>query len=294
MNGLGAASTEGPNEEAQGLSRKRVANAVRKVVSKVLPGEEPVSAKEPPGRATKSPEHPARGKRGEKAASNPKPPPPPPPPPPPALPKPEAKKEAAKDELSVGLRSLMSRGRGKDHKPRGKQSAGKGEKPPSQEPGSLGKPGSPDLMNSPEKAAKPKTPEKPCSPALPRQLADPGSVGPKSNLTGEQQSKSPGSGVQQEVPECDTNLPCPSPLSPESQLLSQPASPSLTESCMTVLARVMHPWQGCMAVWLSLTECQNPGLGLRSVPVAGMGSANQHAVALPWQLGLVPSYMVPA
>nr|XP_040125156.1 unconventional myosin-XVIIIa isoform X12 [Ictidomys tridecemlineatus] len=199
MNGLGAASTEGPNEETQGLSRKRVANAVRKVVSKVLPGEEPVSSKEPPGRGTKSPEHPARGKKGEKAASTPKPPPPPPPPPPPTPPKPEAKKEAAKDELSAGLRGLMSRGRGKDHKPRSKQTPGKGEKPPSQEPGSLGKPGSPYLMDSPEKAAKPETPEKQCSPAPPREVSDPGSVDPKSNLTGEQQSKSPGSGVQQET-----------------------------------------------------------------------------------------------
>ncbi|KAM5149881.1 unconventional myosin-XVIIIa isoform 4-T5 [Callospermophilus lateralis] len=199
MNGLGAASTESPNEETQGLSRKRVANAVRKVVSKVLPGEEPVSSKEPPGRGTKSPEHPARGKKGEKAASSPKPPPPPPPPPPPTPPKPEAKKEAAKDELSAGLRGLMSRGRGKDHKPRSKQSPGKGEKPSGQEPGSLGKPGSPYLMDAPEKAAKPETPEKQCSPAPPREVADPGSVGPKSNLTGEQQSKSPDSGVQQEL-----------------------------------------------------------------------------------------------
>ncbi|EQB78407.1 hypothetical protein CB1_000765096 [Camelus ferus] len=93
-------SRKGPSEEAQGLSRKRVANAVRKV-------------------------------RGEKAGPGPKPPPPPAPP---APPKPEVKKEAAKDELSVGLRSLMSRGRGKDHKPRGRQSPGKGEKPSSQEP----------------------------------------------------------------------------------------------------------------------------------------------------------------
>ncbi|MBZ3884503.1 Unconventional myosin-XVIIIa [Sciurus carolinensis] len=202
MNGLGTASTEGPNEEAQGLSRKRVANAVRKVVSKVLPGEEPVIAKEPPGRGTKSPEHPARGKRGEKAAFSPKPPPPPPPPPPPAPPKLEAKKEAAKDELSVGLRSLMSRGRGKDHKPRGKQSAGKGEKPANQEPGFLRKPVSPDMVDSPEKAGsptKPETPENRCCPAPPRELVDPGSVGPKSDLTGEQQSKPPGSGVQQEA-----------------------------------------------------------------------------------------------
>ena len=196
MNGLGAASAEGPSEEAQGLSRKRVANAVRKVVSKVLPGEEPGSAKEPSSRGVRSPEHPARGKRGEKAPG-PKPPPPPPPPPPP---KPEAKKEAAKDELSVGLRSLMSRGRAKDHKPRGRQSPGKGEKPSSQEPGSSGKPGSP---------AKSGIPEKQCSPAPPEELADPGSAGPKSNLTGLPQSKSPAPDVQQEVPECITNLPRP-------------------------------------------------------------------------------------
>nr|XP_020015388.1 unconventional myosin-XVIIIa isoform X4 [Castor canadensis] len=199
MNGLGAASAKGPSEEAQGLSRKQVANAVRKVVSKVLPGEEPGSAKEPPGRGAKSPEHPARGKRGEKAASSPKPPPPPPPPP--APPKPQTKKEAAKDELSIGLRSLMSRGRGKDHKPRGKQSPGK-EKPPSQETGSLGKPGFPDRVDSPEKEgspAKPETPEKQYSSVPQRELVDPGSAGLKPNLAGEQQAKSLAPGMQQEV-----------------------------------------------------------------------------------------------
>lgn len=206
MNGLGATSSDGPSEEAPGLSRKKVANAVRKVVSKVLPGEEPGNAREPPSRGVKSPEHPARGKRGEKAAPCPKPPPPPPPPP--APPKPEAKKEAAKDELSVGLRSLMSRGRGKDHKPRSKQSPGKGETTPSQEPGSSGKPGSPEVVDSP---AKPGTPEKQCSPAAPEELADSGSAGPKSNLAGLQQCKSPAPDGQQEVPECVTNLPHPSP-----------------------------------------------------------------------------------
>nr|XP_031324299.1 unconventional myosin-XVIIIa isoform X10 [Camelus dromedarius] len=198
MNGPGAASAEGPSEEAQGLSRKRVANAVRKVVSKVLPGEEPGSAKEPPGRGVRSPEHPARGKRGEKAGPGPKPPPPPAPP---APPKPEVKKEAAKDELSVGLRSLMSRGRGKDHKPRGRQSPGKGEKPSSQEPGSSGKPVSPETVDSSEKPgspARPETPGKQCPPAPPEKLADPGSAGPKLNLTGLRQNKSPVPDVQQE------------------------------------------------------------------------------------------------
>nr|XP_054526110.1 unconventional myosin-XVIIIa isoform X5 [Pan troglodytes] len=194
MNGPGAATAEGLSEEAQGLSRKRVANAVRKVVSRVLPSEELGNAKETPGRGVKSPEHPTRSKRGEKAASSPKPPPPPPPPP--APPKPEVKKEAAKDELSLGLRSLMSRGRGKEHKARGKQSPGKGEKPSSQEPGS------PDWADSPEKAgspAKPEAPKKQRSPAPPEELVTPGSTGPKSDLTGEQQSKSPVPGVKQEA-----------------------------------------------------------------------------------------------
>ncbi|XP_032769792.1 formin-like protein 16 [Rattus rattus] len=200
MNGLEAAPAEGPNEEAQGLSRKRVANAVRKVVSKVLPGEEPGNAKEPPGRGAKSPEHPARGKKGEKAASSPKPPPPPPPPPP-APPKPEAKKEAAKDELSLGLRSLMSKGRGKDHKSRSKQPPGKGEKAPNQEPAPSGKSGSPDMVDSPKKAGSP-------SPA--QELAEPNLASPKLTPSGEQQAKSPASDVQQEVPECATNLLCPS------------------------------------------------------------------------------------
>ena len=236
MNGPAATSADGPSEEAQGLSRKRVANAVRKVVSRVLPGEEPGSAKEPPGRGVRSPEHPARGKKAEKAAPGPKPPPPPAPAPPP---KPEAKKEVAKDELSVGLRSLMSRGRGKDHKPRGRQSPGKAEKPSSsQEPGSSGKPG---------------------SPAPPEELADPGSAGPnlKSNLTGSQPNKSAVPDAQQEVPKCVTNRPVPSLSSTEGWRSASPGS----------FAQALHdrkeagpgPHADGRAAWLSFTECQNPG-----------------------------------
>ncbi|XP_013358888.1 PREDICTED: unconventional myosin-XVIIIa isoform X9 [Chinchilla lanigera] len=230
MNGLGAASAEGPSEETQGLSRKRVASVVRKVVSKVLPGEETGSAKEPVGRGVKSPEHPARGKRGEKAASGLKPPPPPPLPP--TLPKPEAKKETAKDELSVGLRSLMSRGRGKDHKPHGKQTPGKGEKPSGQEPGLL-KPGCP-YLDSPKKAGspvKPETPEKQCSPAPPQELADTGSTGPKVNLTGEQQAKLPAPGVPQE-------------LDPE------PASPALSQAKTEEQIAAEEAWYETEKVWL--------------------------------------------
>nr|XP_036864287.1 unconventional myosin-XVIIIa isoform X7 [Manis javanica] len=193
MNGLGTAPAEGPSEEAQGLSRKRVTNAVRKVVSKVLPGEEPGGAREPLSRGVRSPEYPPRGKRGEKTAPGPKLPPPPPPT---APLKPEIKKEAAKDELSVGLRSLMSRARGKDHKPRGRQSSGKGEKPSSLEPGSLGKPGSPEVVGS---SAKPEPPEKQCSPVPPEELEDPGSAGLKLDLTGLQQCKEPAPDGQQEA-----------------------------------------------------------------------------------------------
>lgn len=236
MNGPAATSADGPSEEAQGLSRKRVANAVRKVVSRVLPGEEPGSAKEPPGRGVRSPEHPARGKKAEKAAPGPKPPPPPAPPPPP---KPEAKKEAAKDELSMGLRSLMSRGRGRDHKPRGRQSPGKAEKPSSsQEPGSSGKPGSPAPLE---------------------ELADPGSAGPnlKSNLTGSQPNKSAVPDAQQEVPECVTNRPVPSLSSTEGWRSASPGS----------FAQALHdrkeagpgPRADGRAAWLSFTERQNPG-----------------------------------
>lgn len=258
MNGLGAATAEGPSEEVQGLSRKRVANAVRKVVSKVLPSEELGNAKEPPGRGVKSPEHPTRSKRGEKAASSPKPPPPPPPPP--ALPKPEAKKEAAKDELSLGLRSLMSRGRGKEHKARGKQSPGKGEKPSSQEPGS------PDWVDSPEKAgspAKSETPKKQRSPAPREELAAPGSAGLKSDLTGEQQSKSPVPGVKQEVQECVTNHSCPSPPSLKGQTPSQPAVPShLNEPRMTERLGLgsCADSRGCMAFPNPMRTPQLPGL----------------------------------
>lgn len=235
MNGPAAPSADGPSEEAQGLSRKRVANAVRKVVSRVLPGEEPGSAKEPPARGVRSPEHPARGKKGEKAAPGPKPPPPPVPP---APPKPEAKKEAPKDELSVGLRSLMSRGRGKDHKPRGRQSPGKAEKPSNQEPGSSGKPG---------------------SPAPPEERADPGSAGPnlKSNLTGLQPNKSAVPDAQQEVPECVTN--CPVPALPSTEGWQSASPGSFAQAPHDCKEAGPGPRADGRAAWLAFTERQNPG-----------------------------------
>lgn len=214
MNGLGAAPALGPGEEAQGLSRKKVASAVRKVVNKVLPGEEPAHPKETPSRGVKSPEHPTRGKKGEKATPTPPPPPPPPPAPPKA--KPEAKKEAAKDEISVGLRSLMARGRGKEHKPRGRQSPGKGEKPSTQSPTPLGKPGSPAKSVCLEKQGSPIPPGEPVASDSP---------GPEAKLPGVPQAESPVPDGQKEVLVCDTKLPS----------ASHPAcSGLLVESCMAV------------------------------------------------------------
>ncbi|XP_030392047.1 unconventional myosin-XVIIIa isoform X5 [Gopherus evgoodei] len=119
MNGLqgsragSLAQPEPLGEESQGLSRKRVVRVVRKVVRKVLPGEDSGCTKEQ-GRDGKSPEPASSAKKEEKA---------PPrvmssPPLPASFPKPEPKETGPKDEISVGLRSLMSRGKTKQHRPR--------------------------------------------------------------------------------------------------------------------------------------------------------------------------------
>ncbi|KAL8198976.1 UNVERIFIED_CONTAM: Unconventional myosin-XVIIIa [Gekko kuhli] len=131
--GSSLAPPEPPADDAQGLSRKRVVRVVRKVVRKVLPGEE---SKEP-SREIKSPEP---AKKEEKPPSRVLSPPPrvlspaprvlsPPPRQPPAS-KPEPKQAAPKDEISVGLKSLMSRGRTKDHRPRSRLSDKKEEEKP--------------------------------------------------------------------------------------------------------------------------------------------------------------------
>ncbi|XP_074930167.1 unconventional myosin-XVIIIa isoform X1 [Chelonoidis abingdonii] len=117
MNGLqgsragSLAQPELLGEESQGLSRKRVVRVVRKVVRKVLPGEDSGSTKEL-GRDGKSPEPASPAKKEEKA---------PPrvmssPPLPVSSPKSEPKETGPKDEISVGLRSLMSRGKTKQHR----------------------------------------------------------------------------------------------------------------------------------------------------------------------------------
>ncbi|XP_074869502.1 unconventional myosin-XVIIIa isoform X4 [Carettochelys insculpta] len=105
-------------EESQGLSRRRVVRVVRKVVRKVLPGEDSGSAREP-GRAGKSPQP---AKQEETALPRVGSPPP----------LPVASPETGpKDEISVGLRSLMSRGKTKQHRPRlGPAEKQEEEKPP--------------------------------------------------------------------------------------------------------------------------------------------------------------------
>ncbi|XP_066492614.1 unconventional myosin-XVIIIa isoform X2 [Tiliqua scincoides] len=126
MNGLeasqGASSSaqpEPPTDDTQGLSRRKVVRVVRKVVRKVLPGEDPGSSKEPV-RDIKSPEP---GKKAEKSPLRVLSPPPrvlSPPPRPSSSLKAEPKEAVPKDDLSVGLKSLMSRAKTKEHRPRAK------------------------------------------------------------------------------------------------------------------------------------------------------------------------------
>lgn len=114
-NGLEGAAPEAQGDDGQGLSRRKVVRVVRKVVRKVLPGEEAGSAKEP-GRDAKSPE-PVPPPRKEEAGRAAVPAPPAPPPPPAVLPAAPAKPEP-KDEISEGLKTLMAKGKTKEHRPR--------------------------------------------------------------------------------------------------------------------------------------------------------------------------------
>lgn len=134
--GSSLAQPEPPADDTQGLSRKKVVRVVRKVVRKVLPGEESGGSKEP-SREIKSPEP---AKKEEKPPPRVLSPPPrvlspaprilSPPPRQPSTLKSEHKQVAPKDELSVGLKSLMSRGRTKDHRPRSRLSEKKEEEKP--------------------------------------------------------------------------------------------------------------------------------------------------------------------
>lgn len=115
VNGLEGPAAEAQGDDGQGLSRRKVVRVVRKVVRKVLPGEDAGSAKEP-GRDAKSPE-PVPPPRKEEAGRTGVPAPPAPPPPPTVVPSAPAKPEP-KDEISEGLKSLMAKGKTKEHRPR--------------------------------------------------------------------------------------------------------------------------------------------------------------------------------
>ncbi|KAM6403231.1 unconventional myosin-XVIIIa isoform 2-T3 [Rhynochetos jubatus] len=104
VNGLEGPATEAQGDDGQGLSRRRVVRVVRKVVRKVLPGED-----------AKSPE-PVPPPRKEDTG-RPAIPAPPAAPPPPATPAAPAKPEP-KDEISAGLKTLMAKGKTKEHRPR--------------------------------------------------------------------------------------------------------------------------------------------------------------------------------
>lgn len=147
VNGLEAPATEAQGDDGQGLSRRRVVRVVRKVVRKVLPGEDTGSAKEP-GRDTKSPE-PVPPPRKEES-SRPAVPAPPAPPPPPAVPAAPAKPEP-KDEISAGLKTLMAKGKTKEHRPRLRPGDRREEKSP--EP--AGGDAKPSLSPSAEAKAEP-------------------------------------------------------------------------------------------------------------------------------------------
>ncbi|KAM6242178.1 unconventional myosin-XVIIIa isoform 2-T3 [Porphyrio hochstetteri] len=132
VNGLETPAAEAQGDDGQGLSRRRVVRVVRKVVRKVLPGEDASSTKDP-GRDTKSPE-PVPPPRKEDA-SRPSVlapsavPPAPPMPPPPAMMAAPTKLEP-KDEISAGLKTLMAKGKTKEHRPRSRPGDRQEEKSP--------------------------------------------------------------------------------------------------------------------------------------------------------------------
>ncbi|XP_030818430.1 proteoglycan 4-like [Camarhynchus parvulus] len=147
-NGLEGPAPEAQGDDGQGLSRRKVVRVVRKVVRKVLPGEDAGSAKEP-GRDAKSPE-PVPPPRKEEAGRTAVPAPPAPPPPPAVLPSAPAKPEP-KDEISEGLKTLMAKGKTKEHRPR-LRPGDRQEKP--REPAG----GDTKLSPSPSAEAKPESP----------------------------------------------------------------------------------------------------------------------------------------
>ncbi|XP_014808702.1 PREDICTED: unconventional myosin-XVIIIa isoform X7 [Calidris pugnax] len=151
VNGLEGPATEAQGDDGQGLSRRRVVRVVRKVVRKVLPGEDAGGTKEP-GRDSKSPE-PVPPPRKEETG-RPAVPAPPAPPPPPTIPAAPTKPEP-KDEISAGLKTLMAKGKTKEHRPRLRP----GDKREEKSPEPAGGDAKPSL--SPGAEAKPEPPAQP-------------------------------------------------------------------------------------------------------------------------------------
>lgn len=151
VNGLEGPAAEAQGEDGQGLSRRKVVRVVRKVVRKVLPGEDAGSTKEP-GRDAKSPE-PVPPPRKEETGRAGVPAPPAPPPPPTVVPSGPAKPEP-KDEISEGLKTLMAKGKTKEHRPRLRQ--GDRQEKPREAAG-----GDTQLSSSPGTETKPEPPVQP-------------------------------------------------------------------------------------------------------------------------------------
>ncbi|KAM6048989.1 unconventional myosin-XVIIIa isoform 6-T6 [Chlamydotis macqueenii] len=151
VNGLEGPAAEAQGDDGQGLSRRRVVRVVRKVVRKVLPGEDAGAAKEP-GRDAKSPE-PVPPPRKEETGRPAIPAPTTAPPPPAAMAAPA--KPEPKDEISAGLKTLMAKGKTKEHRPRLRPGDRREEKSP--EP--AGGDAKPSL--SPATEAKPEPPVQP-------------------------------------------------------------------------------------------------------------------------------------
>ncbi|XP_063258737.1 unconventional myosin-XVIIIa isoform X4 [Prinia subflava] len=149
VNGLEGPAAEAQGDDGQGLSRRKVVRVVRKVVRKVLPGEDGGGAKEP-GRDAKSPE-PVPPPRKEETG-RPGVPAPPAPPPPPAVVSSAPAKPEPKDEISEGLKTLMAKGKTKEHRPR-PRAGDRQEK--------CREPAGGDAQPSPGAAAKPEPPVQP-------------------------------------------------------------------------------------------------------------------------------------
>ncbi|XP_068889541.1 uncharacterized protein [Aphelocoma coerulescens] len=253
VNGLEGPATEEQGDDGQGLSRRKVVRVVRKVVRKVLPGEDTGSAKEP-GRDAKSPE-PVPPPRKEEIGRTSVPAPPAPPPPPTVVPSAPAKPEP-KDEISEGLKTLMAKGKTKEHRPRlrpgdrqekSREPAGGDAKP---SPGAEAKP-QPPVQPSGGKAEPAKAPAlKPtalerhkklqtsekrptpvkAAPAAPQQAApDPASPGPASLLSPSEEAQLRLERIftTSVIPELD---PAASASAPSQVLYPRPQEPSASTS----------------------------------------------------------------